>query len=124
MKRLLLCAISILGLASMAMAYKPTWLSSNTATADTTAILCGTFVTTLSTTVLHGVIHEVVVSSAVTSGLGNITLYNSTFTASSQNIGPIYTGATGVYPYDIEFPNGLIYTKTGTNQVQIIYSCF
>lgn len=103
------------------------WLSSNTATADTTQVLCGQYAVGGTTSTLKGVIHEVVVSSP---SAGSVTLYNSSFTATAvQSIGPVTTGgisqsSVSPYLYDVIFPGGLIYSKTGTAQVQILYQCY
>lgn len=98
------------------------WLSSNTATVDTNVPLCGQYQVGTSSVVYHAVVHYVVVTSTVA---GAITLYNSSFTATAQTIGPINTGAqVFAYPYDVVFPNGLMYAKTGTGQVQILYQCY
>ena len=104
------------------------WTSSNTGTADTTQPLCGQYLVGTSTVTAHAVIHEVVVSSPTA---GGVALYNSSWTTTSQSIGPISCGgANGTgqtvspYVYDVTFPNGLMYSKTGTSQVQILYQCY
>jgi hypothetical protein len=99
------------------------WLSSNTATADTTVPLCAQYLVGTSTVTARGVIHSVVVSSP---SAGGVTLYNSSWTATGvQNIGPDNTGSTvAPYNYDVVFTNGLMYTKTGTANVQILYQCY
>jgi hypothetical protein len=101
------------------------WLSSNTATVDSTQTLCGQYLVGTSTAVYHGVLHEVIVSSAV--ALSTIQLYNSSWTVvgTTQTIGPIVTGTqTFPFVYDVIFPNGLSYVKSGTSQVQILYQCY
>jgi hypothetical protein len=123
MRKFLVFLASFL-MVSMAVAFLPVWLSSNTATADTLQPLCGQYLVGVSTAVYHSILHEVIVSSAIAAT--TLTVYNSSFTATSQSIGPIMTSSLspGGYVYDVDFSNGLSYTKTGTAQVQIIYQCY
>lgn len=124
MKRLCLFLASLFLASSLAMAFEPIWLSSNTATVDTTQVLCGQYAVNGNTTTLKGLVHEVIVSSA--GALGTVQLFNSTFTATTAlSIGPIITtNQAPPYVYDVIFPGGLIYSKTGAAQVQIIYACY
>ena len=122
MKKYIIFGLSVLAVTA-AFAFEPVWLSSNTATVDTTQVLCGQYAINGTSTTLHGIIHEVVVSSI--SATGTVTLYNSTSTATGQSIGPILTTTvSSPYTYDVTFPGGLIYSKTGGAQVQIIYACY
>jgi hypothetical protein len=117
--------LSLLFLPCLSFAIAPAvWLSSNTTTTDTTQVLCGQYSTPLATSTLHGWLHEVVISSPAVGG--SVTIYNSTFTTTgARSVGPI---TTLVYPneylYDVDFPNGMIYSTTGGAQVQILYQCY
>lgn len=124
MKKFIVFLVSLLIGSSLAFAADmDVWLSSNTSTADTTLPLCGQYLVGTSTVTSKGVIHAVNVS---TGSAGGVTLYNSSWTTTGvQNIGPINTGS--VIPtvfYDTVFTNGLLYTKTGTGTVQILYQCY
>lgn len=124
MKKLAIFLASFLMMGSMAFAVDmDVWLSSNTATADTTVPLCAQYLVGTSTVTARGVVHSVVVSSP---SAGGVTLYNSSWTATGvQNIGPDNTGSNvAPYNYDVVFTNGLMYTKTGTANVQILYQCY
>lgn len=98
------------------------WLSSNTATADATGVLCGQYVVGTSTVVYHGVLHAVIVSTPTA---GGVTVYQSSSSTTAASIGPVNTSVTQspIY-YDVSFPNGMMYAKTGTAQVQILYQCY
>ncbi len=127
MKKLLLILGTILSFSALAHALDmDVWLSSNTATVDTMQVLCGMYAVGSSSVVYHAVIHSVIVSSTATATTANLTLYNSTWTTTgTQSIGPINTQAiVPNYNYDVVFPNGLIYSKTGNAQVQMIYQCY
>lgn len=123
MKKLIIFALSVLSVTAV-FAFEPIWLSSNTATVDTTQVLCGQYAINGTSTTLKGLIHEVVVSSI--SATGTVALYNSTYTATNvSSIGPILTTTvSSPYIYDVTFPGGLVYSKTGGAQVQIIYACY
>jgi hypothetical protein len=126
MKKLFIFLASFFIFSSFAFALDmDVWLSSNTATADPAGLLCGMYAVGTSSVVYHSVIHSVVVSSTAT-GAGFLTLYNSTFTTTgSQSLGPINMQAiVPNYNYDVTFPNGLFYVKTGTGQAQILYQCY
>lgn len=124
MKNLFLTILLLMTFGAVAHAVDmDVWLSSNTATADTTQPLCGQYLVGTSTVVYHGVLHAVIVSTPTA---GGVTVYQSSYTASGvASIGPVNTTVTQspIY-YDVAFPNGMIYTKTGTAQVQILYQCY
>lgn len=124
MKRLLILAGLMVGLSGGAFAFPDVWLSSNTTTADSTATLCGQYAVNGTTTTLHGILHEVIVSSAI--GGTGLTIYNSSWTVVGVNsVGYINGGAiTAPFLYDVVFPNGMSYLKNGTGQMQIIYACY
>jgi hypothetical protein len=123
MNRFLGLLTGILLMATSAWSVQQVWTSSNTNTADSLAVLCGMYQVGGTSTTLRGILHEVVVSSAIAAT--TLTVYNSTYTATTNySIGPIITGTLGSYTYDTTFPLGMIYTKTGPAQVQILYECY
>lgn len=123
MKRILIVLGILLEIGAGSYAVTPAiWLSSNTATADTNQVLCGQYVVNNTTTTLHGVVHAIIVSSGTS---GGVTLYNSSYTTTSQSIGPVNTATVSApFDYDVIFGNGLMYNKTGTAQVQMLYACY
>ena len=123
MKKILLAFLIGMSCAAFARAVDmDVWISSNTATADTTLPLCGQYLVGTSTAVYHGVLHEVVVSTGAS---GGVTVYQSSFSSTANSIGPINTAAVAApFVYDVAFPSGMMYTKTGTAQVQILYQCY
>lgn len=110
------------------------WLSSNTATADSTSTLCGQFSIANGTNTIivpsQGWLHGVVISSGSSSVNNTIQFYDSSWTVvsatSSRVIGPINITSVSTNPmiYDIVFRYGLSYVKTGLSTVQILYQCF
>jgi hypothetical protein len=125
MKRILGMLFLIGLMCRMSHALEPVWTSSNTSTADSTQTLCGQFIIGGSSIPLRSIVHEVVVSSAVA---GTFQLWNSSWTVASATstltIGPIMTGTLGSYFYDTALTQGLVYSKTGTATVQVLYGCY
>jgi hypothetical protein len=99
------------------------WLSSNTATAQSTSTLCGQYISNGTTTTLHGVLHGVCVNTAAA---GNIQVFNSTYTSMSNSLTGVYSTATQepCNFYDATAPNGLMFLKVGTGDVSILYQCY
>lgn len=90
--------------------------SSTTLTADTTAVLCGGG--------SRGLLYSVITSSAGAGGM-QLTIYNSSWTATNvAAIGPIMNTTVGEYDYFTQLPGGMMYTKTGTAAVTMLYDCF
>jgi hypothetical protein len=106
----------------LAQAAQPVWLSSNTATADTTQNLCkglsnasGFFSNN------HGIFHGACINTGVA---GTLTIYNSSATATSP-IAAINTGtAQPCSLYDVSISSGLTYTNSATANVTILYQCY
>lgn len=101
------------------------WLSSNTATADTTQNLCPgkTYVVGTSTVTEgnHGVFHGVCIN---TGSAGTFTVYNSSATATSP-IAAINTAtAQPCSLYDVGVSSGLTYTNSATANLTILYQCY
>ena len=115
MKKLILFA-GLLFAPIFAFAVSPqVWKSSNTATNDGNKMLCG------SRAILHGICTNFGVASSST------TFYNSSWTVTgvSRVVGPVTTlVADQCKYYDTIFPNGLLYQKTNTANVAILYECF
>jgi hypothetical protein len=107
--------IALLLLAGSVHAAESVWKSSNTATAESSAVLCGQG--------KRGHLFSVAVSSAGAAQSG-ITVYNSSFTTTTDFVGPIDTRAQVQYGYRTPMVKGMMYTKTGTAQVQILYDCY
>lgn len=124
-KALFLAIISILAATSFSFAFEDTWLSSNTATADTTKILCQStsYTVGVSTIIVggHGIFHGACVN---TGAAGTLTVYNSSSTA----VNPIFAMNTAaVVPcslYDVNMSSGLVYTNSATANVTMLYSCY
>ena len=126
MKRLLAALIFTLGMSLPAMALDTdVWLSSNTATADTTKNLCPgqTYVVQGSTYTSgnHAVFHGACINTPVA---GTLTIYNSSATATAP-IAAIST-STGMpcSLYDVQVSSGLTYTNSATANVTILYQCY
>ena len=126
MKKILLAGFISLFSMGMARAVAPdVWLSSNTATADTTQNLCkGTTYTNGSSTYTsgdHGVLHGVCINTGVA---GTFTVYNSSASANSP-IAAINTGTSQPCSiYDVSVSSGLTYTNSATANITILYQCF
>jgi hypothetical protein len=122
MKKILSVLLLIASMCGISHALEDMWTSSNTATADTSQPLCTQFLIGTSTYTMRSVVHEVVVSSA---SAGTFQVWNSSWnTTGTQTLGPIMTSSLGSYFFDVAFPQGLLYTKTGGGQVQIMYACY
>ena len=98
---------------SMPAAARDVYRSSATATPDAAQVLCGAG--------RRGHLYGVCVSSAVAAT--GITVYNSSFTTAVQNTGFITNATVGCQYYQTNYGKGLMYTKTGTANVNILYDC-
>lgn len=114
---------------AICMAVPQVWISSHTATADTTKILCqsNTFVVAGSTFTNggKGILHSVCVNDA-SAGSGTVTIYNSSSTAVNPVAIIRSTSAvsSGCNMYDVYMSSGLVYTNSATNDVTITYECY
>lgn len=104
------------------------WLSSHTATADTTKNLCVATNYLVGTSTLttggRGVFHGACVNSGVAAS--SLTVYNSSGTATAAvPIAVIQTStAMPCSLYDVGVSSGLTYTTSGTADVTILYQCY
>jgi hypothetical protein len=101
------------------------WISSTTATANTTQRLCPQL---FSTNIGHGIFHGVCVNEPISGLSGTLTVFNSSATT-DNSISTITTNGstTGSLPgcvfYDVAFSSGLSYTTVSTAAVTMLYSC-
>jgi len=108
-------------------AVQPVWLSSHTATADTTQILCPSRTFVLGTSTIteggHAILHGVCVNDA---NSGTISIYNSSSTAvNAVAVIRSTTAATsGCQFFDVQMSSGLVYTTSQPNDVTFLYGCF
>src|SRR5580765_6446613 len=100
MKRLLLAAIILLSGTFAFASGSEIWISSNTATADTTKVVCPKFPASRTG---HGVFNAVCVN---TGAAGTFTVYNSSASAINP-FAAIDTTAKGCQRYDVSFSSGL-----------------
>lgn len=116
MKKLIFAAALFLGAqVCHADSYK-VWKTTAT-TVTGSARLCG------SVTGGRGILHSVVVSSAVAAS--GITLSNSSWTVTSTpTTGFISAAQVGSYVYDVVFSTGLFYSRGGTAGISIVYECY
>lgn len=126
MKKLLFIALSIFGIASLGLAVgNSVWISSNTATADTTKNLCPgqTYVIQGSTVTEgnHGVFHGACINAGAT---GTLTIYNSSATANIPIAAITTSTAMPCSLYDVQTSSGLTYTNSATANVTILYQCY
>ena len=98
------------------------WKSSQTATADTTQPLCGQFLSGTSTVTYHAILYNVCISSPVTGSA--VTLYNSSYTATTNGTGYISAANEGCLTFNTVYPKGLMYTTTGSANIIIGYDCY
>lgn len=89
------------------------WISSNTATADTTKSLCTTYTA-------RGILRGACVNTGVA---GTLTLYNSNATATNP-VAAIDTSTKGCQFYDVAAMSGVTYTNSATANVTILYQCY
>lgn len=121
MKKLLMLAVLLLPL--KAHAVPAVYLSSNTSATDNFAVLCGSS-SALGYTPLRAELYKVIVSSAaISTSASGITLYNSSFTTVTNQVGPIDGRTVGSYEYNVIFPKGLMYSSTTTANFTILYQC-
>lgn len=92
--------------------FNQTWISSNTATADTTQNLCKK-----ST---RAAFHGVRINNGAT---GTLTIYNSSGTATNP-IAVVQTSSTWAGDYDVITSSGLTYSNSATANVTILYQCY
>lgn len=103
------------------------WLSSNTATADTTKNLCTAVNYLVGTTTItvggHGVFHGVCVNDA--GSTGTISVFNSSGTSTSP-IAVIRATSTvsACKYYDVQISSGLTYTTSAPNDTTFLYQCY
>lgn len=116
MKKLFLAAL-FLGLSSVLYATPNVWVSSHTATADTTKVLCPNYP---NATDGRGIIHGLCVNTGTA---GTYTLYNSS-AAAVNTIAAISTASTGCLYYDIAVSSGITYTNSATADVTLLYGCY
>ena len=97
----------------------PPWISSYTATADTTQPLC----TQVGKT-RRGIFHGVCVSNPISGG--TITIYNSSSTAVNTVAVILSTQAAhgGCNYYDIFMSTGITYTTSQANATTFMYECY
>jgi len=123
MKKLLISAI-LLFISTFGYAVSAVWISSYTATADTTQNLCIN---------KNGLLHGIVVSSASATNGGLVSIYASSATVDST-MAVVDTTGRGSYFYDTVAIatntagsydyTGLTYSKVGTASVTILYYCY
>lgn len=116
-KIVLLLALISLFQASCFAIRADVWISSNTATADTTKALCNN---TFPSSWPHAILHGICVN---TGSAGTFTLYNSSASA-IQPIAAIDTTAKGCQNYDVQLSSGLTYTNSATANVTVLYQCY
>lgn len=93
------------------------WISSNTATADTTQNLCKP---KQGNTTARGLFHGARIN---TGGAGTLTVYASSASATSP-IAAINTAAVASLDYDVIVSSGLTYSQTGTANITLLYQCY
>ena len=102
------------------LSYGAVWMSSYTATADTSSFMCpGT---------KRAFLHSVMVTSATA---GSFTVYNSSLTVSvgTATVTSINPHTVGSYVFDIPIVSttsagSFSYIKAGTAQMHILYDCY
>lgn len=120
MKRLLI--FLILATASWPLEATDTWVSSFTATADTTKNVCGADRGIVTNK--RGFFHGVCVSSASVGGV--YTVYNSSASAINP-LAVIDTTTKGCYYYDVVASTqakGLTYSNSSTANVTLLFNCY
>lgn len=114
--RKIIAALSLVMIPSFLFAVPAVWVSSNTATADTTKNLC----ISRSGTSPRGMFHGARVN---TGSAGTLTIYASSATASNP-IAAINTAAVASLDYDVAVSTGLTYSQTGTANITLLYQCY
>lgn len=117
MKRLLLALALCFGFTFAFASGTDVWIASNTATVDTTKVVCPQRSNTKQG---HGVISRVCVNTGTA---GTYTIYNAS-AAAVNPIAAIDTAAKGCQAYDVAFSSGLTYTNSAAANVTLMYSCF
>ena len=130
MKKILAIIASFLMFSSQCFALDTdVWLSSNTATADTTKNLCpgipysvasSSYTTNTYTSGNHGIVHGVCIN---TGAAGTLTVYNSSATATSPIAAMNTAAAAPCSFFDVAVSSGLTYTNSATANVTILYQC-
>jgi len=119
MKRTLIAFIILVMASIMALAVEDVWLSSHTATADTTKNLC---LPTISGQLPRSILHGVCINTGVA---GTLTIYASSGSAINP-IAAVNTSTTMPCSlYDVASSSiGLTYTNSATADVTILYQCW
>lgn len=115
MKKILI-ALSLIMAPMSAYAVTAVWVSSNTATADTTKNLCFPRSGIGARALFHG-------ARINTGAAGTLTIYASSGTAASP-IAAINTAALASLDYDVAVSTGLTYSQTGTANITLLYQCY
>lgn len=117
---------SLLMFSATAFAFEDTWLSSNTATADTTKLLCSgssyLVGTSTITTGNKGIIHGLCIGNGVPGEI--VTVYNSSASATNPIFAVSASTMTPCSIYDVAVSSGLTYSKTSTANVTFLYQCY
>lgn len=125
MKKFIAILISFFMFSGPAFCFEPTWISSNTATADTTKNLCPGQTYLIGTSTVtegnHGIFHGACVNTGVT---GTLTVYNSSATATVPIAAILTSTSMPCSLYDVAVSSGLTYTNSATGNVTILYTCF
>ena len=93
------------------------YLSSNTATADTTQALC---TQTSPGSQPHGIVHTVCINTGTA---GTLTLYNANGSGVNR-AAAISTANVGCQIFDVALSSGITYTNSATANVTISYQCY
>lgn len=131
MKKLLILAVSIFGLASLSHAFEPVWLSSNTQTNDVGKNLCvpNNYVVGLSTITSggRGILHGICLNNPSSNG-GQYSVWTSSpgLNVSFSTVAVVTTFFTSpaCNYYDVITSSGLYYTNSSTGNVTALYTCF
>lgn len=120
MKRFAIALLMLLG-PRYAFAVDTVWLSTTTATADTTKVLCPR---EASVARGHGVLHSICVNTPVTGLDGRFTVYSASASATNP-LAIVWSGTAsqGCSVYDIAFSSGLSYTSVSTANVTATFTC-
>lgn len=118
MRKILVALLLIAGPWKPAFATPSVWLSSNTATADTTQVLCPN---TANVNTKRAILHAVCVN---TGAAGTLTVYNSSATAVNPLLAMNTAAVVACATYDISTSSGLTYTNSATANVTLTYMCY
>lgn len=126
MKKLIIALASFFMLSTVSFALQTdVWISSNTATADTTKNICAGIPYVVNgstfTSGSRGVFHGVCINNPTA---GTLTVYNSSATATSP-IAAINTSSAAVCSFfDVATSSGLTYTNSATANITLLYQCY